>query len=92
MTEEFRRQVYQEFDLKDTDDLLDIWQTNDRVEWSEVAFEVIREILTKRKVEIPAQDEPIREHEASLSEDQDLEDWEEALLDAKDQPQLYNTA
>jgi hypothetical protein len=91
MSDEFCEQIYKELDLRDTDALLDIWQSNDRVEWSETAFEVIREILNKRLNEVPPQNEPILEHEEESVEDDRLEEWEIKLLDDEDQPEFYDT-
>ena len=91
MSEEFRNQIYKELDLRETDSLLDIWQSNDRVEWSDIAFDVIKEILGKRIDEIPPQNEPILEHKEESIEDDGLEEWETKLLDDKDQPELYDT-
>lgn len=39
--------------------MLNIWQTNDRVEWSDIAFEVIQELLLDRLGEVPPQNPPI---------------------------------
>ncbi len=91
MTEEFHAQIYRELDLRETNDLLEIWKTNDRVEWSDVAFDVIRDILLKRTGEVPPQSAPILEHQKVSEEQDDLEDWQEALLDDNNQPQLYDT-
>src|SRR6266508_5018517 len=62
MNNDLRRQIHSNMNLKETDELLEVWQTNDRVEWTEITFEVIKEILKYRGVEIPEQDEPIYEH------------------------------
>ena len=48
--------------MKETDDLLEIWITNDHVEWSDIAFDVVKEILEQRLVELPPQAEPIFEY------------------------------
>jgi hypothetical protein len=46
----------------DTKDLLEIWYAADHEEWSDEAFEVIREILIKRLGEIPAREpEPVND-------------------------------
>ncbi|MEP7134882.1 MAG: hypothetical protein ABI904_08115 [Chloroflexota bacterium] len=90
MKREFREQIYMELDLRETDDLVDIWQTNDRVEWSDIAFEIIKEILNKRIGEVPTQNEPILEHEEIIQEDDKLEDWETNLLDDEEQPEFYD--
>ena len=35
MSDVLRGQIYRNFKSKETDELLEIWKTNDRVEWSE---------------------------------------------------------
>jgi len=40
---------------KTDEELLAIWGKNDRVEWKDDAFEAIRQVLTERKVTVPAQ-------------------------------------
>jgi hypothetical protein len=54
MRETIRRQMLE----KDTDELLQIWKENDRTEWTDTAFEVIREILLERTGSLPPQQEP----------------------------------
>ena len=54
MNHELRDQIYNNMNLRETDELLEIWQTNDRVEWSETTFEVIKEILKSRGVKSPS--------------------------------------
>jgi len=61
MSDDFRKQVYANFNQKSTDVLIEIWQSNNRVEWTEMTFDVIREILHERLVELPPQNEPITE-------------------------------
>ena len=41
--------------LKETEELLEIWSDNDRLEWSDEAFEAIRVILLERLGEVPPQ-------------------------------------
>jgi hypothetical protein len=59
MSDDFRKQVYANFSQKSTDALIEIWRSNNRVEWTEMTFDVIREILQERLVELPPQNEPI---------------------------------
>ena len=40
---------------KPTEELIAIWKTNDRKEWSDDAFEAIRQVLGKRNIDPPAQ-------------------------------------
>ena len=94
MDNNLRGQIYESMNLKDTDELLKIWQSNDRIEWSDMAFGVVREILTKRIGELPVQDEPVlkeeKEEEPTVDE-LGLEEWEAKLIDSKDQPDFYDT-
>jgi hypothetical protein len=53
------------FENKPTEELLDIWQKNDRTAYREEALEAIRQILVDRKCEVPPQNQfvvPIIEH------------------------------
>jgi len=91
MSDELRNQIRSNLSLKDTRELLEIWKANDRVERSDAAFEVLREILKERVKEIPPQNEPILEHGEEIIEDNGLERWEAKLLDDENQPELYDT-
>jgi hypothetical protein len=92
MRNSLNEQVYQNMNLRETDDLLEIWQKNDRVKWSEAAFEVIKEILQERRTEIPAQDMPIFEYsdEELEKETYDFSEEELAIIDDKNPPEFYN--
>jgi len=61
MSVDFRKQLYRNLNQKEIDDLIDIWQSNNHVEWSDMTFDVIQEILQERGVDIPLQDEPVTE-------------------------------
>jgi len=61
MTEELRQQIYTRLSQKETAELVEMWQTNDRATWTEMAFDVIREILQERLVELPPQGKPVSE-------------------------------
>jgi hypothetical protein len=41
--------------LKETDELLEIWSENDRLEWSDEAFDIIHGILLERLGDVPPQ-------------------------------------
>ena len=49
--------------------MVEIWKKNDRIEWSEQAFDAIREILKIRLGETPKQNKPIFEHAEEKSKD-----------------------
>ena len=90
MNDNLHNQIYSRFDVKGTEELLGIWVANNRVEWSDVAFEVLEEILKKRINELPPQNDPILEnHGDDLNTN--LEEWEVKLLDDDNQPELYDT-
>lgn len=90
MSSDLRKQIYANLNSKDTEELLDIWKTNDRVEWSDLAFEVLEEILSQRVDDLPEQGKPILEKSEEEPAD-DLEDWEAKILDSENQPELYDT-
>ncbi|MFT3892391.1 MAG: hypothetical protein QM730_12215 [Anaerolineales bacterium] len=88
MNDDLRSQIYNELNLRETDDLLDIWHANDHEEWSDTAFEVIKEILTDRLGEIPLPEndleEPQEDKDVDTGEteaDDGLEKWEALALD-----------
>ena len=90
MSSDLHKQIYANLNSKDTEELLDIWKTNDRAEWSDLAFEILEEILTERVDTLPQQEESMFEKsDEELSDD--LEDWQAKLIDSEDQPELYDT-
>lgn len=90
MSNSLRKQIYSNFKLKETDELVEIWQKNDHVEWSEDTFSVIQEILQERLSELPPQDEPIFEYEDTEGEiDEDEADFD-FLVDDENPPEFYN--
>lgn len=88
MNNEFRQQIYNELNLRETDDLLDIWQENNRFEWSDDAFEVINEILKARGVEIPEQDEA--KYEQNETKDYKFSDEELKIIHDENPPDFYD--
>jgi hypothetical protein len=89
MSDELREQIRNNLEMKDLYELLEIWKTNNRIEWSDTTFEVLKEILEERVGEVPLQNEPILNMEEDTPND--LEEWEANLLQREDQPELYNT-
>jgi hypothetical protein len=90
MSDDFRKQIFNTLNLKETDELVEIWQTNDRVEWADVAFDVIREILQERLGELPLQNEPVLEHVADDSNDElDNDETLEKFTDKENAPVFY---
>lgn len=62
MNDELQSQIYSSFNHKSTDELVELWITNDRVEWSDTAFKIMKDILEQRLGDVPVQNEPILEH------------------------------
>lgn len=58
MNDTLRAQIRSSQNQKQTDELIEIWQRHDLNEWSELTFDVIRDILIERQVELPAQGKP----------------------------------
>lgn len=86
-----REQIHDRMNLKETDELLEIWQGNDRAEWSDEAFEVVKEILKERGTDIPEQDEPIYEHkEENPNEDHEFSAEDLRIIDDENPPDFYD--
>lgn len=58
MTDDFKKQVYNSLSLKETDELEEIWLKHDKAEWTDTAFDVVKEILLNRLGELPTHWEP----------------------------------
>lgn len=82
MSSDARKQIYNSLNWKETEELLEVWQKNDRVEWTETTFDVLQEILQQRLGELPPQGEPILDHI-------DVEDEEEIEADDDNPPEFY---
>lgn len=94
MSSNLKEQIYRNMNLKDTEELLEIWRENDRVEWSDTAFEVVKEILVERIDEIPNQNPPINEYteeeKESKSEDYGFTELELKIIDDENPPEFYD--
>src|ERR1043165_9307374 len=90
MNNEFRQQIYNELNLRETDDLLDIWLENNREEWSDEAFSVISEILKQRGTEIPRQDEMSLDEKNSSTENDGFSDAELKIIADQNPPDFYD--
>ena len=93
MSNNLKEQIYQNMNLKETEELLEIWQGNDRVEWSDTAFDAVKDILMERLGEIPPQDEPISEY----ADEEDIDDGtygftdlELKIIDDENHPEFYD--
>jgi hypothetical protein len=49
----FRNGIYERMNLKETDELLEIWRYGDRDEWTDIALDIVKEILIDRLGKIP---------------------------------------
>lgn len=91
MTDELKKQIYNNLDMRETDELLEIWQKNHRFEWSDAAFESIREILISRGIYIPQQDSPIYQQQDQPGIDVDgLTDLEKKIVNDENPPEFYD--
>src|SRR5512134_252932 len=55
MSDTLRAQIYNNLIVKDTDELLEIWQSGDTSVWTEDTFEIVKEILVQRLGYLPPQ-------------------------------------
>lgn len=88
MSKDLHDEIHNNLDLKDTEELLEIWQTNDRVAWTDKFFDVLQEIVQTRLGVVPAQFEPVQEYAKKIKF---LEGNEEALqkIDADQNPPVF---
>jgi hypothetical protein len=76
MSDDLRQQIYDNFNQKETEELFEIWQANNRKDWSDSAFEVLRQILQERLDQPPAQQEVVNKaFEEDLDDVLDEENW-----------------
>jgi hypothetical protein len=55
MNDDLRSQIHNSMSLKETSELINIWQRHNLNEWSDLAFEVVENILRERLGELPPQ-------------------------------------
>lgn len=72
MSDDLRNQIYDNMNLKSTDDLVEIWLKNDRNEWTDVAFNIIEEIILKRTGELPSREEYTLEENLRIEKEKTL--------------------
>jgi len=60
MSDTLRAQIYNNLIIKDTEELLEIWQSGNTSEWNEQVFEIVKEILVKRLGYVPPQSNEIQ--------------------------------
>jgi hypothetical protein len=78
MTEEYGNGEYKSHIIdhlreKDTEELLEIWEENNRAEWTEEAFDAIWSILYDRLGEVPEQGEPRGEYDDQLDQEDEAQ-------------------
>lgn len=77
--EYLRDQIRNSLNLKDTEELVEMWRTHDTEEWTDLAFEVVKDILQERLGEVPPQYEVVQKPVGTIQDDAESE---EALLTA----------
>jgi hypothetical protein len=68
MDKNLRKQIYNNMNLRETEDLVEIWQENNREEWSDLAFNVLSEILIDRLGKLPKRDGQSRKKDVKLKD------------------------
>jgi len=71
-TDPMHRQIFNHLNLRETEDLVEVWQEHDAAQWSTAAFDVIQDILRQRLVQLPprlASAQPPRATAQSAGED-----------------------
>jgi hypothetical protein len=58
MDKELAEQIKENIDKESTDELLRIWIENDRKEWTDETFDVVKQVLIQRGEKIPEQKKP----------------------------------
>jgi len=89
MSDTLRKEVFNRLNLKETDELIEIWKKNDRVEWSETAFELTKEILEQRLGKLPTQNEPIFKRIEQGIDDPDKVFTFDKFIDPNNAPDFY---
>ena len=63
LADKLKKQIYSQMQEKETEELLKIWQENDREAWTNDAFESVHQILQERLGSVPPQVEKEEEKE-----------------------------
>ncbi len=76
---DIQNQIIENMQLKETDELLQIWKTNDRDAWSDEAFSAVEKILEQRLGTVPPQAEDAedrqREEDIKIEEEDKTGKW-----------------
>ena len=93
MSDDLRRQIHNNMDLKDTEELLNIWVTNNQSVWTDDAIKVVEEILRKRNIELPLREasmnEKMEDEEAKYNPE-DFTEEERKIMGDENPPEFYN--
>jgi len=80
LSQDFRQQVYNALNLKETDELTEIWHAHDREAWSDLAFDVINEILVNRLGELPPPLQSLSASQPLLVSTEPIKLWSPGLI------------
>lgn len=79
MNDDFRSQIFNILSPKETSELIEIWQGNTQLEWTETAYDVIQEILQSRLGELPPQNMSVNEPVNKIKDDKGLQYYGERV-------------
>lgn len=84
-------EVFSNLNLRETDDLIQIWRDNNRYEWTDEALQIVSQILQERLGELPSQNGPSYEP-SPLKNEKPIEVGSplNAYLDDEDLPEFYD--
>ena len=68
MENDLRKQIYNNLNLRETEDLLEIWQKRNLDEWREEVFDIIEQILMERLGYVPPQTIRADDHQVPVRE------------------------
>jgi hypothetical protein len=86
------QKIYERMSQMETDELSAIWIKNDRGEWSDITFEVIKEILRERSVAPPTQNEPAYAPQSSQKHPHKLKEFLGIVADNNGLPSSGETS
>jgi hypothetical protein len=91
--DDIRQEIYTNFNRKETDELVRIWQLNNRYEWTDEAIETVGKILQERLGDLPPQNEPnLEPPQSEVLDEKPFEDGSplDAHLDDENLPEFYD--
>ena len=75
--ESLRAEIYRNMDMRDTDELTDIWQEHDTSSYTQLAFDAISHILLKRLGSLPPRDDDNENDRELRFERTEFPQWDE---------------